>query len=84
MLVDAIKRKIPIYETPIGHMHFKKNSIINYDEITNMPQLIESIIPAYINIERSVVGEKHFLLNFHNTTKENDFFYRITFYVVLF
>ncbi|PKC51098.1 hypothetical protein RhiirA1_484557, partial [Rhizophagus irregularis] len=36
MLVEAIKRKVPIYEIPIGHLQYKKNSIIQYDEITNM------------------------------------------------
>nr|WP_181418014.1 glycosyltransferase [Ureibacillus chungkukjangi] len=47
MLIDAIKRNIPIYEIPIGHMGLKKNSLIHYDEITNTQKLIEQMITIY-------------------------------------
>ncbi len=47
MLVEAIGRNTPIYEIPIGHMRLKKNSIIYYDEITNIQELIEQMITTY-------------------------------------
>ncbi|KGR89760.1 dolichyl-phosphate mannose synthase [Ureibacillus massiliensis 4400831 = CIP 108448 = CCUG 49529] len=47
MLVEAIKRKVPIYEIPIGHLQYKKNSIIQYDEITNMNKVIQQLILLY-------------------------------------
>jgi len=47
MLVEAIKRNIPIYEIPVGHMRLKKNSIIYYDEITNVTKLVNQMVVAY-------------------------------------
>ncbi|SOC23103.1 glycosyltransferase involved in cell wall bisynthesis [Ureibacillus xyleni] len=47
MLVEAIKRKIPIYEIPIGQARIKKNSIMFYDEITNAHKLIQQMITTY-------------------------------------
>lgn len=47
MLVEALKRKVPIYEIPIGHARVKKNSIMFYDEITNAHKLIQQIITTY-------------------------------------
>lgn len=47
MLVEAIDRKVPIYEIPIGHLEFRKNSIIYYDEILNMKKVIQQIIKSY-------------------------------------
>ena len=47
MLVEAIRRKIPIYEIPIGHAQVKKNSIMFYDEIINAHKLIQQIFTTY-------------------------------------
>ncbi len=47
MLVEAIERQVPIYEIPIGHLEFKKNSIIYYDEIQNMYKVIQQIVKSY-------------------------------------
>lgn len=47
MLVEAINRKLPIYEIPIGHMRIKKNSIIHYDEIINSQRLIQQMFTTY-------------------------------------
>jgi len=47
MLVEAIKRKIPIYEIPIGRAKIKKNSIIHYDEIVSTQKIIHQIIANF-------------------------------------
>lgn len=44
MLVEAIKRKISLYEVPIGHAKLRKNSIIYYDEITNHSKVLQQIL----------------------------------------
>ncbi|MCH7323768.1 glycosyltransferase family 2 protein [Solibacillus sp. MA9] len=43
MLVEAIKRKVPLYEVPIGHAKLRKNSIIYYDEVTNHAQILQQM-----------------------------------------
>lgn len=43
MLVDTIKRKIPLYEVPIGHAKLRKNAILYYDEVTNHAQVLQQI-----------------------------------------
>lgn len=47
MLVEAIKRNIPIYEIPIGHIKLKKNSIMFYDEIANTHKLLQQMLITY-------------------------------------
>lgn len=47
MLVEAIKRKIPIYEIPIGQVRIKKNSIIQYDEIVSTQKVIQQIFTNF-------------------------------------
>ncbi|RUL47804.1 glycosyltransferase family 2 protein [Lysinibacillus antri] len=47
MLVEAIKRKVPIYEIPIGHMKIKKNTIMFYDEVLNTHKLFKQMITTY-------------------------------------
>lgn len=47
MLVEAINRKTPIYEIPIGRVKIRKNSIIHYDEITNSQKIIQQIIANF-------------------------------------
>lgn len=43
MLIEAIKRKVPLYEVPIGHAKLRKNAIIYYDEVTNHAQVLQQI-----------------------------------------
>ncbi|MER1958720.1 MAG: glycosyltransferase family 2 protein [Solibacillus sp.] len=52
MLVEAIKRKISLYEVPIGHAKLRKNSIIYYDEITNHKQVLQQIWVNYFNKDK--------------------------------
>lgn len=52
MLVEAIKRKIPLYEVPIGHAKLRKNSIIYYDEITNHAQVLQQIWINYFHHDK--------------------------------
>lgn len=47
MLVEAIKRDIPIYEIPIGDIKLKKNSIMFYDEIINTRKLFQQMFITY-------------------------------------
>lgn len=47
MLVEAIKRKVPIYEVPIGYARLKKNSIIQYDEIMNTKIILSQIWQSF-------------------------------------
>lgn len=48
MLVEAIKRKISLYEVPIGHAKLRKNSIIYYDEILNPTKIMHQIWVNFI------------------------------------
>lgn len=47
MLVEAIKRKIPIYEIPINNVHIKKNSIMHYDEIIYPQEILQQMLSTY-------------------------------------
>ena len=47
MLVEALKRKVQIYEVPIGHAQLKKNSIIHYDEIINTKIIMSKIWQSF-------------------------------------
>lgn len=60
MLVEAIKRKIPLYEVPIGHAKLRKNAIIYYDEITNHAQVLQQIWINFFtqNKERNETSSK--------------------------
>lgn len=53
MLVEAIEREVPIYEIPIGRVKIKKNSIMNYDEITNSKKIIQQIIENFTKYRKS-------------------------------
>ena len=48
MLVEAIKRKVPLYEVPIGHAKLRKNSIIYYDEILDSSKIMHQIWVNFI------------------------------------
>lgn len=47
MLVEAIRRKIPIYEIPIGYARLRKNSVMHYDEIINMRDNLQQIWSSF-------------------------------------
>lgn len=51
MLVAAIKRRIPIYEVPVGHAKLKKNSIIYYDEVMDFRIICQQMWESYIKRE---------------------------------
>lgn len=54
MLVEAIKRKIPLYEVPIGHAKLRKNAILYYDEVTNHAQVLQQIWINFFHKDDSV------------------------------
>lgn len=53
MLIEAIKRDVPIYEIPIGRVRVKKNSVICYDEIVSTHQVIHQIISSFTSQKKS-------------------------------
>lgn len=48
MLVEAIERKVPIYEVPIGQIRIKKNSVIFYDEIIHPSIMLQQIWQSFV------------------------------------
>ncbi|MER1998363.1 MAG: glycosyltransferase family 2 protein [Lysinibacillus sp.] len=48
MLVEAIKRDVPIYEVPIGRVRVKKNSVIFYDEILQPSIMIQQVWQSFV------------------------------------
>ena len=53
MLIAALKRKCPIFEVEIGQLRIKKNSIIQYDEITNAGTIITRMLMNYLKPRNS-------------------------------
>ena len=49
MLVEAIKRKVTIYEVPVGHAKLRKNSIIYYDEVLHPSKIMHQIWVNFMN-----------------------------------
>lgn len=47
MLIEAIRRKVPIYEVPIGEARMRKNSFTYYDEILNTKLMLKQIWQSY-------------------------------------
>ena len=43
MLVAAIKRKITLYEVPIGQAKLRKNSVVYYDEVLSPANIAKQI-----------------------------------------
>lgn len=43
MLIEAIRRKVPLYEVPIGHAKLRKNSIIYYDEVLDPTEIFQQL-----------------------------------------
>ncbi|MFJ5767713.1 glycosyltransferase family 2 protein [Lysinibacillus sp. NPDC093210] len=48
MLVAALKRKCPIFEVEIGQLRIKKNSIIQYDELTHTGTVMAKMLIKYL------------------------------------
>lgn len=48
VLVEAIKRNAPLYEVPIGHAKYKKNSIIYYDEILSPAKILQQVWTNFV------------------------------------
>jgi len=48
MLIMALKRKCPIFEVEIGQLRLKKNSIIQYDELTNAGTVMTKMLLKYL------------------------------------
>ncbi|MFF5995726.1 glycosyltransferase family 2 protein [Lysinibacillus sp. KU-BSD001] len=48
MLVEALRRDVPIYEIPIGHAKVRKNSIMNYDEIIDPKKMLQQIWTTFL------------------------------------
>ena len=53
MLVEAIKRKVTIYEVPVGHAKLRKNSIIYYDEVLHPSKIMHQIWVNFMNASKS-------------------------------
>lgn len=49
MLIEAIRRKVPVYEVPIGHAKLRKNSIIYYDEVLNPTKIFQQIWSNFLH-----------------------------------
>lgn len=47
MLSEAIRRKVPIYEVPIGEARMRKNSFTYYDEILSPKLMLKQIWTSY-------------------------------------
>lgn len=43
MLVEAIERRCPIYEVEIGSLRVKKNTILRYDEVMSIKEVIKQM-----------------------------------------
>lgn len=48
MLVVALRRKCPIFEVEIGQLRIKKNSIMQYDELTNAGTVMTKMLIKYL------------------------------------
>ena len=48
MLVEALRRDVPIYEIPIGYAKLRKNSIMNYDEIIDTKKMLQQIWTTFL------------------------------------
>ena len=48
MLVAAIRRKVPIYEIPIGEAKVRKNSIMHYDELIGAKKMLQQVWKTFL------------------------------------
>lgn len=54
MLIEAIKRKVPIYEVPVGHAKLRKNSIIYYDEVINPAKILQQLWMNFFHKDKGI------------------------------
>lgn len=47
MLVEAIQRKVQLYEVPIGHAKLRKNSVIYYDEVIHPAKILQQLWASF-------------------------------------
>lgn len=47
VLAEAIKRKVPIYEVPVGRVNVKKNTLMHYDEILYPQEILQKMLLFY-------------------------------------
>ncbi len=48
MLVEALRRDVPIYEIPIGYAKLRKNSMMNYDEVIGAKKMLQQIWTTFL------------------------------------
>ncbi|MGM9949185.1 MAG: glycosyltransferase family 2 protein [Lysinibacillus sp.] len=48
MLVEAIRRGLPIYEIPIGEARVRKNSIMQYDELIGAKKMLQQVWKTFL------------------------------------
>ena len=49
MLVEAIRRELPIYEIPISAARVRKNSIMHYDEIIGARKMLQQVWKTFLS-----------------------------------
>lgn len=52
MLTEAIRQKVPIYEIEIGQARLKKNTLLHYDEVMSMKQVMKGMLTQYFKSDR--------------------------------
>ena len=48
ILIDAIRRKVPIYELPIGRVRMSQSSFLQYDEVINPKLITAQLLQSYL------------------------------------
>lgn len=48
VLIEAIRRKVPIYELPIGKAKITKSTYLHYDEVTNPKKLATHLLKSFL------------------------------------
>ena len=48
MLVEAIRRELPIYEIPMSEARVRKNSIMHYDEIIGVKRMLQQVWKTFL------------------------------------
>ena len=52
VLIEAIRRKVPIYELPIGKVRMSQSSFLQYDEVIHPKLISEQLLQAYLKKEK--------------------------------
>lgn len=53
MLIEAIHRRVPIYEFPIGYARLRKNSLMHYDEVVGVKGNLQQIWSSFIKDKKT-------------------------------